>query len=188
VGRAHAARADGSDGDEGRALSAGCGEARLDGADVEGHQWGVLPAPGERDSAAGRNRRTYGRSQAACFSARTRLHVLWTLSAGLRRAGEVAPQSPRQALDAHELRADGAHRGPVDARQGGDARSGRVRDEDRDGRRRSGRCHVAERPHGEHEDRTGEGRRPRGGGDRDAAALAQQRAAESERAGRQRAH
>ena len=38
------------------------------------------------------------------------LHVLRLLPAGLYRAGEVAAQPAREAIDAHQLRPDGAHR------------------------------------------------------------------------------
>ena len=92
---------------------------------------------------------------------------------------EVAAQPAREAVDARELRADGAHGRSVDARQGVDADRRRVRGAGRDRWFECHRCHVAEHADRRVDDRGGEGRRARRRAGRDAAAVAEQRLAES---------
>ena len=116
MGRAHAARADSGDGDEGGALPPR--RRRSSVCRTRHRRTSPSPPTGRRRTRSSSRRAPPGGRTIAkklVVSAARGLHVLRALPAGLHRAAEVAAQPAREALDARELRADGAHRRSLDA-------------------------------------------------------------------------
>src|SRR3954454_19084496 len=109
MGGAHLAGGDGGDGDEGRAISHGRGQTWAATPDVQGHQRRFISPAEERDPPAAGHGRADERSETARVPGSEGLHLLRALPAGLHRALEVATQPAREAVYAHQLRADGAY-------------------------------------------------------------------------------